>query len=193
MRARIILALGVTAAALPACMIMDGERMPVEQKGSHAKAAAETTDAAVTVTTNGGDAQDPPKTTPDEAGAAPIVNVSVDCGGKTCQGATPFCCASSDTGTCVDAATTSCTGSRLLLRCDDPSDCAAGEVCCLFDERSATVCTKASDCVGDPTKVGKVCTDDSQCGGVACSDIIYDSVTDKQLNAKAGVCFAEGR
>lgn len=180
-----------------ACMVMDGERVAVDQKTKKADEAS----VAVAPTEGGSATSDdagagPSTTTKSGNDASPTSATSVQCDGKTCAGATPFCCASSSTGTCVDATTTSCAGGRFLLRCDEQADCGAGEVCCMIADSDGShfesKCTAKSACAGDPVQRGRVCKTPADCDGIACDDAIID-VDDKMMNITAGLCHDPNR
>jgi hypothetical protein len=71
----------------------------------------------------------------------------VACGASTCGGATPVCC--TEQTTCVAAS--GCGGYDRGLSCDDPSDCAPGEVCCYHANKGSfgSACASPSACVSN--------------------------------------------
>jgi hypothetical protein len=174
----------VVGLALQACTIMDGEHTRMKKQAGSGDTLAETTrsgqDPTPTGTQPTPDAAAPVEIAPD-AGAVATTNAVVECDNKKCTGATPYCCASKDTGTCVEATTTACAGSRFLMRCDDPTDCAAGEVCCSYsdNDRWDSFCTTSAKCTVAATTAAQewriMCRDDSQCqGGTKCWDWVQD-------------------
>jgi len=187
MKVASVMAVLVGILGIAACTIVDDERGLLDRKPLRARLGVdagpeeegEERDAAPA---QGGEPA-PPK--------VPVLTSTVECNGKKCTGATPYCCASADTGSCVDTTTTQCTQSRVLLRCDDPKDCKAGEVCCSrkIGENIASSCMQASACTG-PTSddYGVLCLSDADCEpGTTCSDYIYDDAN-KRLDIRAGIC-----
>ncbi|MFO0676144.1 MAG: hypothetical protein U0169_06400 [Polyangiaceae bacterium] len=83
----------------------------------------------------------------DDGGLVPVVEIR--CGNDSCQGSTPVCCLPS--GTCISAGQ-SCGGIDARVECDDPSDCSASSVCCLFRNSvsgSDTACRTREFCTGN--------------------------------------------
>jgi hypothetical protein len=101
------------------------------------------------------------------SGGAP----GVDCGGTTCSGATPVCCADSSTGSFTMTCKASCPadpdgGVAASFACDGPEDCtsAGASVCCADVQLAAgthPTCPAtrlASQCAaGCPLTVGTTC------------------------------------
>jgi hypothetical protein len=187
------IAVGLT---LQACTAMDGEYERIQKKPAAASEAKPEERAHDGTQPPSADSSAPVLQSAD---AGTVVTTSVECGGKVCSGGTPFCCAASDTSTCVDTTTTACTGGRFLMRCDGASDCATGEVCCgWWDDRPATpvfesACTAASACQpfhgpNDDVGVGIVCMDASECpSGKTCTDYVNDW-EGKRVDMKAAIC-----
>jgi hypothetical protein len=62
-------------------------------------------------------------------GALGASGLTLRCGSAVCDPKYEACCLHGDAGVCVTRAG-KCLDKGTLLRCDDPSDCALGEVCC---------------------------------------------------------------
>ena len=168
------LAVAFVLLGIAACTIVDDDRALLDRRPLRARVETGATDAGEQ----------------EEATDAGLTS-TVECNEKKCTGATPYCCASSNTGSCVDATTTQCTQSRILLRCDDPKDCKTGEVCCSrkIGQDIASSCMAPSGCTG-PTSddYGILCLTDADCEpGTTCSDYIYDDAN-KRLDIRAGIC-----
>lgn len=185
----------VVGLGVQACTIMDGEHtlMNKQQADTKETRAADTSHSGAQPTPDAGVPE------PDAAvKPAPAVSTNVvQCDNKQCTGSTPYCCASKDLGTCVDANTTYCPGSRFLMRCDEEADCANGEVCCAYsdNERWESYCTTAAKCTMKATTAAQewrvMCRDDSDCkDGTKCWDWVqdYGSV---RVNITMGICTLE--
>lgn len=186
------LSLCAVAISVQACMAMDGEHERM-RKGP-AKATPDTA--------RGGE---PPVLT--DAGAqslqsadAGVANTAaVECGTSTCSGSKPSCCASIDTGTCVDAATTACPGDRFLMRCDEPSDCGADGVCCAWWDNTQpsivweSACTARSACEPASSADGQqavvlMCMADADCPAGSTCSVEATNAAGTGLAIKAGFC-----
>lgn len=89
---------------------------------------------------------------------------NVKCGNTTCSPPSNVCCSSdpTSTGTCAMASDTC---SNLKFFCDDPSDCPAGQDCCIVPNGGGTgsLCMSASDCTSQGGLQG--CQMPSDCNG----------------------------
>ncbi len=133
----------------------------------------------------------PPPPPPIDAGSPlPDTKVSIGCGQQTCAGATPYCCASVGSYTCV-AAGAECTGNRYRLTCDGAEDCGIGEACCaLFGgPNEGSRCMPATNCKGPSPSHARMCTSTAQCfPGQACVGFIVDD-NGVRLDLSAGLCI----
>jgi hypothetical protein len=188
----------VVAVTIQACTVMDGEHERIQKK----TAAAPGTET--TVADLAGDGAQPtaldggaPQLHSGDAG--PVTSSTVECGGKSCSGATPFACAAKDSCTCVDTTTASCTGSRFLMRCDSAADCGTGQVCCSWWDGNPSppvwesACVAASACKTGGTAdktigVDIMCFTNEDCPvGSTCIDWVEDW-NGQRIDIKAGLC-----
>lgn len=194
-----VIALIVVGASVQACMAMDGEHERLQKKPAGDRTSSSTQDRAHDGTQIATPDSDVQILQSGDASVPPVSTSSTECVNKTCAGATPFCCATFDQGTCVDAKTTSCTQDRFLMRCDDPTDCAAGEVCCgWWDETKPTkvwesACTAASACKPGESAdfsigVGIMCMSDQECPAGSTCTFGMNDWEGKRLGIKAGIC-----
>ena len=182
------LVLVTVAFVVQACTIMDGEESLIsKQQAGTGAPSPQTTAVKPDVPSHSGQQETPDAghTLPTPGPTTPSATDQIECGGKTCSGATPYCCAGVGSADCVDANTTVCTQDRFLMRCDSPSDCGQGEVCCAWwDNNSTTLvwesaCMVGSACVPWWSDDGAqaavhMCKTDADCNGKTCSDPIQN-------------------
>ncbi|GAC1352678.1 MAG: hypothetical protein NVSMB1_17930 [Polyangiales bacterium] len=88
----------------------------------------------------------------------------VSCRGTECALPDNFCCDGTSTRCAVNATLGgTCENSAVFLRCDEPADCAGGQLCCLgFGLGSGSNCS--SDCGSGETL--RLCKTTADCGGI---------------------------
>lgn len=143
--------LGLLALALTACPAPSPLPGPSpDLAGSHDLAIARdlaVTDAASPVDlARGPDLARPPdlwSAPTDAAVGSQGPNAAIDCGGASCRAPKSVCCRPSPfgAGTCIQPGD-NC--GSLAWYCDDPSDCAGGDVCCNL--AGGSTCAPAADC-----------------------------------------------
>jgi hypothetical protein len=108
------------------------------------------------------------------ASDAPPASRSVKCGAATCTGK-QLCCADNPP-TCGE----SCTTAYATLACDDASDCAAGQVCCLevelTDSSDVNVLVRSASCRASCSPPNRPRSCDplgaNQCDGRSCVPLL---------------------
>jgi hypothetical protein len=105
-----------------------------------------------------------PQTKTYQCPAKANTNADVTCGTATCSSSTNVCCShdTTSTGTCIGPSDV-CISKKFL--CDDPSDCSAGDVCCIVSNWAtiASLCLSPAACTNHLGLVG--CQSPSDCNG----------------------------
>lgn len=101
---------------------------------------------------------------------------SIRCNATTCNASTQRCCyLNAHDAQCLAKLSTTCNVTE--LNCDEDSDCAGSEVCCLQKDNAnptwSTVCTTSANCNAGDGKHAHVCKSSSGCGiFAACKPIV---------------------